>query len=196
MVQRDFCGQQLARVSGSGAGSQTWSFTCTVPASVIDGSYEIRAWAVDIYGNYTNMNSGGSDSTVGAFSIVGGVSDRSGPSIDVVTPSSLADSFTVGDTLTITVTGADVSGIQTMGFSFSDVTGGGMVQRDFCGQQLARVSGSGAGSQTWSYTCTVPDGVIAGDYEVRAWAVDIYGNYTNMNSGGSDSTVGAFTIRQ
>lgn len=147
-------------------------------------------------GSHTLYADGTSSSGTPVTRSIGVSLDRTGPSIDLVTPSTLADTFTVGDTLTITVSGADSSGIRTMGFSFSDVTGGGMVQRDFCGQQLARVSGSGAGSQTWSYTCTVPDAVIAGDYEVRAWAVDIYGNYTNINSGVSDSTVGAFTIRQ
>ena len=196
LVQRDFCGQTLTRVSGSGAGSQTWSHTCTVPDGVIVGDYEIRVWAVDIYGNYTNMNSGGTDNTVGSFSITGGVSDRTGPSIDSVSPSSLASSFTVGDSLVISASGTDLSGIATMGFMFMDVTGGGLVQRDFCGQTLTRVSGSGAGSQTWSHTCTVPDGVIVGDYEIRVWAVDIYGNYTNMNSGGTDNTVGSFSITQ
>jgi uncharacterized protein YdeI (BOF family) len=195
-VQRDFCGQQLTRSSGSGTGTQTWTYVCTVPSTVINGDYQINAWAVDIYGNYTNMNSGSSDPTVGAFSITGGISDRTGPSIDVVTPSSVFNSYTVGDTLLVSVTGNDISGIQTMGFWFADVTGGGMVQRDFCGQQLARASGSGSGTQTWTYSCTVPDRVIVGDYEIRAWAMDIYGNYTNMNSGNTDPTVGAFSIRQ
>jgi hypothetical protein len=152
----------------------------------------IYPWALDVVGNYTNMNTGGSDDTRGNMTIVGGVSDRTGPSIDSVTPTS--GSFTVGDTLTITVVGTDSSGITQMGFGFFDITDGGYVQRDFCGQSLTLTSGSGAGTQTWSKVCVVPDGVISGEYMIYPWALDVVGNYTNMNTGGSDDTRGGFRI--
>ena len=81
-----------------------------------------------------------------------------------------------------------------MGFVLYDITGGGFVQRDFCGQSLTLTSGSGAGTQTWSKACVVPDGVISGDYKIEAFAVDIFDNYTNVNSGDTDDTHGGFRI--
>jgi hypothetical protein len=191
-VQRDFCGTPyfLTRTSGSGAGTQTWSKTCVVPPGVISGDYEIRPVAEDIFGNY---NMAGTVMAKGNMSIVGGVSDRTAPSIDSVTPTS--GSFTVGDTLTITVVANDSSGIKNMFVRFFDVTGGGQVQRDFCGTPyfLTRTSGSGAGTQTWSKTCVVPDGVISGDYEIRPVAEDIFGNY---NMAGTVMTNGNFRITE
>jgi hypothetical protein len=191
-VQRDFCGQSLTLTSGSGAGTQTWSKNCIIPSGAISGDYKIVPWALDVVDNYTNVNSGDMDDTHGNMRIVGGVSDRTGPSIDSVTPTS--GSFTVGDTLTITVVGTDASGIKEMGFVLYDITGGGFVQRDFCGQSLTLTSGSGAGTQTWSKACVVPDGVISGDYKIEAFAVDIFDNYTNVNSGDTDDTHGGFRI--
>jgi hypothetical protein len=126
------------------------------------------------------------------MSITGGVNDRTGPSIDSVTPTS--GSYSPGDTLVITDVGTDSSGIEQMGFGFFDITDGGYVQRDFCGQALTRVSGSGPGTQTWSKSCVVPNGVISGDYKIVAWAVDVVGNYTNLNTGGTDDTHGGFQI--
>jgi tRNA threonylcarbamoyladenosine modification (KEOPS) complex Pcc1 subunit len=189
-VQRDFCGTPyfLTRTSGSGAGNQTWSKTCVVPDGVISGDYEIRPVAEDIFGNY---NMAGTVMTKGNMSIVGGVSDRTAPSIVSVSPTS--GSFTVGDTLTITVVANDSSDIRNMLVRFFDVTGGGQVQRDFCGTPyfLTRTSGSGAGNQTWSKTCVVPDGVISGDYEIRPVAEDTFGNY---NMAGTVMTKGSFRI--
>jgi hypothetical protein len=117
--------------------------------------------------------------------------DRTPPSIVSVTPTS--GSFTVGDTLTITVVANDSSDIRNIFVRFFDVTGGGQVQRDFCGTPyfLTRTSGSGAGNQTWSKTCVVPDGVISGDYEIRPVAEDIFGNY---NMAGTVMTMGSFRI--
>ena len=128
---------------------------------------------------------------MGKMSIVGGVSDRTPPSIVSVSPTS--GSFTVGDTLTITVVANDSSDIRNMFVRFFDVTGGGQVQRDFCGTPyfLTRTSGSGAGNQTWSKTCVVPDGVISGDYEIRPVAEDIFGNY---NMAGTVMAMGSFGI--
>ena len=189
-VQRDFCGTPyfLTRTSGSGAGNQTWSKTCVVPDGVISGDYEIRPVAEDIFGNETTA---GTVMTMGKMSIVGGVSDRTPPSIVSVTPTS--GSFTVGDTLTITVVANDSSDIRNIFVRFFDVTGGGQVQRDFCGTPyfLTRTSGSGAGNQTWSKTCVVPDGVISGDYEIRPVAEDIFGNETTA---GTVMTMGSFRI--
>jgi tRNA threonylcarbamoyladenosine modification (KEOPS) complex Pcc1 subunit len=189
-VQRDFCGTPyfLTRTSGSGAGNQTWSKTCVVPDGVISGDYEIRPVAEDKFGNY---NMAGTVMTKGNMSIVGGVSDRTAPSIVSVSPTS--GSFTVGDTLTITVVANDSSDIRNMLVRFFDVTGGGQVQRDFCGTPyfLTRTSGSGAGNQTWSKTCVVPDGVISGDYEIRPVAEDTFGNY---NMAGTVMTKGSFRI--
>jgi hypothetical protein len=129
-------------------------------------------------GEHTLVAEGVSQNGDALKTSVGVSYDRTAPSIDSVTPTS--GSFTVGDTLTITVIGTDSSGIRNMYVRFFDVTGGGQVQRDFCGTPyfLTRTSGSGAGTQTWSKTCVVPDGVISGDYEIRPVAEDIFGNET------------------
>jgi hypothetical protein len=144
-------------------------------------------------GEHTLVAEGVSQNGDALKTSVGVSYDRTPPSIVSVTPTS--GSFTVGDTLTITVVGNDSSGIRNMYVYLFDVTGGGSVQRDFCGAPftLTRTSGSGAGTQTWSKTCVVPDGVISGDYEIRPFAEDIFGNYTMA---GTVLTMGSFRITE
>ena len=54
-AQRDFCGQNISRTSGTDTNG-TWTRQCTVPASVIGGTYTITPFAADTLQNYTNTN--------------------------------------------------------------------------------------------------------------------------------------------
>jgi hypothetical protein len=155
-----------------------FSANVTVPMDLEEGEHTLVAEGV-------NQNGDSLKTSVGVSY------DRTAPSIVSVSPTS--GSLTVGDTLTITVVANDSSDIRNLFVRFFDVTGGGQVQRDFCGTPyfLTRTSGSGAGNQTWSKTCVVPDGVISGDYEIRPVAEDIFGNY---NMAGTVMTMGSFRI--
>jgi hypothetical protein len=198
--QRDFCGQSLVR-SGvdEGAGTETWTFECTVPDVVVGGEYRIRVFALDTLGNWTNSNGGRIQDVFGAFTIVGGSDDVSGPEIVEVLPD--GGVFGPGEVFTVSVTVRDQSGIATVGFSFDQVFRDEVgevestFQRDFCGQSLVR-SGvdEGAGTETWTFECTVPDVVVGGEYRIRVFALDTLGNWTNSNGGRIQDVFGAFTI--
>jgi hypothetical protein len=186
-VQRDFCGQETTRASGTSTNG-TWQYVCTVPALVLTGTYEITPFALDVFGNYTNTNGGTEDSTRGSVTVVGGSDDEIGPTITSVTatPSTVSP----GDTLTISIVASDPSGIESVGFYFQR----NGVQRDFCGQETTRASGTSTNG-IWQYVCTVPFETVIGVYEITPFALDVFGNYTNTNGGTEDSTRGSFTLQ-
>jgi hypothetical protein len=79
--------------------------------------------------------------------------------------------------------------VESAGFYFT-LNG---AQRDFCGQQLARTSGT-ATDGIWTHTCQVPQNVQGGVYTIVPYAVDIVGNYTNTNCCSTSPTRATFTV--
>ncbi|MCX6532602.1 MAG: Ig-like domain-containing protein [Actinobacteria bacterium] len=66
--QRDFCGQNTTRTSGT-AENGTWTYNCTVPASVIGGTYTITPYASDSLQNWTNSNCCSSSTARATFTV-------------------------------------------------------------------------------------------------------------------------------
>ena len=186
-VQRDFCGQSTQLTSGTSTNG-TWTYECTVPTLVLNGSYEITPFARDMLGSYTNTNGGTLDSTRGSVSVSGGYDDVTGPEITSVTAS--PSTVSPGQILTISIDVNDPSGINYVGFSFSRDG----VQRDFCGQSTQLTSGTSTNG-TWTYECTVPANTVIGEYVVTPYAKDNLGNYTNTNGGTLSPTRGSFTLQ-
>ena len=100
--------------------------------------------------------------------------DRDGPTVPELSAS--PTSVSPGGSFAITARVQDPSGVESAGFYFT-LNG---AQRDFCGQELARTSGT-ATDGIWTHTCQVPQNVQGGVYTIVPYAVDIVGNYTNTN---------------
>ena len=66
--QRDFCGQNTTRTSGT-AENGTWTYNCTVPATVIGGTYTITPYASDSLQNWTNSNCCSSSTARATFTV-------------------------------------------------------------------------------------------------------------------------------
>ena len=185
--QRDFCGQSSSRTSGTDTNG-TWTRQCTVPASVIGGTYTITPFAADTLQNYTNTNCCSSSPARATFTVGGGSSDNEGPEITSISVSQ--STVAPGDTFAITIDANDPSGIDYVGFFFS-VNGG---QRDFCGQSSSRTSGTDTNG-TWTRQCTVPASVIGGTYTITPFAADTLQNYTNTNCCSSSPARATFTVQ-
>jgi len=106
-----------------------------------------------------------------------------------------------GDVFTVSVTVRDPSGIEWVGFSFTQLIRddeGAIereIQRDFCGQRPEKSAEAGsAGTETWTYECEVPDPIVGGEYRIWAYAQDRLGNWTNINNGRAQLVFGSFTI--
>jgi hypothetical protein len=181
--QRDFCGQQTEFNEGTG----NWTATCTVPDLVLNGEYEIVPYAEDLLGNFTNTNCCSTSETRGAFTVENGSDDRDGPAITSVTVAPLTVS--PGDVFTITIAATDVTGVKSVGFYFNLE---GLGQRDFCGQQTEFNEGTG----NWTATCTVPEEVIGGTYEIVPVAEDLLGNFTNTNCCSESPMRGWFVVTE
>lgn len=63
----------------------------------------------------------------------------------------------------------------------------------WCPEFATRTSGT-AQDGTWTVTCTVPDVVNAGTYEVWPYASDTLGNWVNINGGPTIDSQATFTI--
>jgi hypothetical protein len=113
--------------------------------------------------------------------------DNDGPKITSISVSQ--NTVAPGDTFTVSINANDPSGISDVSFSFS-VNGG---QRDFCGQNTTRTSGT-AENGTWTYNCTVPNAVIGGTYTVIPFATDSLRNSTNTNCCSSSPVRATFTV--
>lgn len=182
----DFCGQFMTLVSGNG-NDGVWRLSCTVPANVRGGTYTVTPYARDRLNNWTNTNGGRLDATRATFTVTGGSNDSRGPEIVSLTVS--RTNLSPGDTFTVDARVTDSAGVSYAGVSFAVNS----IQNDFCGQSMTQVSGSSTDG-VWRLTCTVPQLVRNGNYEVTPYAQDQLNNFTNTNGGYLDSTRAAFTI--
>jgi hypothetical protein len=187
-AQQDICGQDTRLIAGSTA-SGTWGYTCTVPSTVINGTYTVVPFARDVLGNWTNSNGGDPSDVRGTFTISGGSSDQTGPAFQGLTAT--PDTLRPGDVFTVSLIASDPSGITRAGMMF--FIKGTFRQNDFCGQNLALTAGTPEAG-TWTANCTVPSDVIDGEYTIEPFAQDSLGNWTNSNGGTTDPTRGNFTI--
>ena len=171
--QNDFCGQQMQRVTGT-AQDGIWKLSCTVPADVLNGTYEVLPYARDVMNNWTNMNGQNPIDLRAHFDLDGGSDDADGP--EILTLTTNQQSYTPGDQIVVTMHATDATGIDDAAVSFS-IDG---KQNDFCGQQMQRVTGT-AQDGIWKLSCTVPADVLNGTYEVLPYARDVMNNWTNTN---------------
>ena len=185
-AQRDICGQTTELTSGDEFVG-VWSYECTIPDLVQNGTYTVVPLGEDTVGNYTNTNCCTSDDTRGSFTVSGGSDDSDGPGFTSVTVSE--SSVGPGDTFTISIAASDASGVSSVGFYFML----GDAQRDFCGQSTTLASGDEF-EGVWTHDCVVPDEVQGGTYSVVPYAMDVFGNYTNTNCCTLDATRGSFTV--
>jgi hypothetical protein len=150
---------------GSADVDSSGNFTAdvTIPEDIDDGEHTIVASGTDPTG---------AERTISRTVSV----DRAGPAISSVTVSS--SPVSPGEQFTISIAVTDVAGVAQVGFYFQLDNEGG--QRDFCGQQTELTSGT-ATNGVWTYTCTVPDLVINGTYEIVPFALDVLDNATNVN---------------
>jgi hypothetical protein len=187
-AQQDICGQDTRLIAGS-VSSGTWGYTCTVPSSVINGTYTVVPFARDVLGNWTNSNGGDPSDVRGTFTITGGSSDQTGPVFQGLTAT--PDTVRPGDVFTVSLIASDPSGIARAGMIF--LIKGTFRQNDFCGQNLTLTAGTPEAG-TWTANCTVPSDVIDGEYTIEPFAQDTLGNWTNSNGGTTDPTRGNFII--
>ena len=171
--QIDFCRGSMSVTSGSSRDG-VWSATCTVPAVVRNGTYDVKIYAADNANNYTNVNCCTTSDVSDSFVVSNGTDDAAGPAITALSVS--PSSGSPGDSVRITAAFSDASGIKRVGFT-SSING---AQRDICGQSLRMDSGT-ATQSTWSWNCQIPVSAQPGRYEFLAYATDIVGNNTNVN---------------
>ena len=95
-----------------------------------------------------------------------------------------------GDTVVISMEVSDDTGVGGAYFSLSHSTEG---QRNYCTSSLSLASGS-VTDGVWSSSCTLPDVVLNGTYEVYPYAEDVLGAWTNMNGQNLIPLRGSFTL--
>lgn len=171
------------RVSGSGTDS-TYSFSLTVPADLVEGTYFVKAQGIDLAGRYTHLEQ------VGSFVI-------STPDLQlpVLIPNSgqfNGSTFAPGSTLNATFRITDDVGCcnwTALGLYTSsgrNVNSGNVLWRLSNG--FTRVSGS-AMDGVYSYSVTVPSNLTNGTYYVKSQATDLFGRYTHLEQ------IGSITVR-
>ena len=67
-AQRDICGQTTSLASGD-ASDGVWTYTCTIPGSVQNGTYTVVPYGEDVVGNFTNTNCCSSSPTRATFTV-------------------------------------------------------------------------------------------------------------------------------
>ena len=95
-----------------------------------------------------------------------------------------------GDTVVLSMEVSDDTGVKGAYFSLTHSTEG---QRNYCTSSMSLASGS-VTDGVWSSSCTLPDVVLNGTYEVYPYAEDVLGAWTNMNGQNLIPLRGSLTI--
>ena len=169
---------------GDVAEGEKWRITCTLPDTVLNGTYEIRATVSDVHWN-TNLDSFESP-IYGTLTISGGSDDRSAPSIVSVTPNTIT--AVPNQTITWEMIFSDAADIRQAEFFIADkynpdnwTTRLWCLDADEENQFMMSKVGDVAEGEKWRITCTLPDTVLNGTYEIRATVSDVHWN-TNLDS--------------
>lgn len=182
-----WCGGQALRTSGT-TQSGTWERTCTVPAVVNGGTYQINTAVADARNNITVIgDTVEPTATSGHFTVVGANNDHDAPAVQsvVVTPSTVA----AGGTVTISAHITDATGVKGVAFQprRNASTPG------FCIVNAVLVSGT-ATDGVWEKSCTIPAGTVAGAYTVNTAVSDLVDNLGYVGDGTPAPKNGAFSV--
>jgi len=158
-------------VSGT-AQSGTYSATCTVPATAVNGSYTAFIYASDLLGSLAAE-------IQMPFTISNGIADSSAPTYSNV---QLPTSAAIGEEFVVTFDAADESGIRAIVvwpaynvYSFSNLATGQLIV-DYLDYGATLVSGdanSGTYQQRFRFS---PTNSLVGEYTLWFTLIDIYGN--------------------
>ena len=144
----------------------TYTQTCSIPAAVSNGEYQVWIHASDVVGNTRNA----ADST---FTVTGGSSDVAAPVVASVTHE---PAVTAGNTITLTWRLTDASGVT---FTTASIKTSNGVWLSGCGGPGVSLSSGTATDGTYTQTCTIPDTSPDGTYSVWVEAADVAGNTRN-----------------
>lgn len=167
--------------------SGTWTITCTTPAVLNSGEYQVNTAALDARFNSQVTGDGPPSATSGHFTVTGDLNDSTGPTVTSVTsaPSTVAR----GGNLTITASVSDTTGVASVGFVVR--TGGTAPGWCVAGAEL--ISGTSQ-EGIWQMTCPVPDTAEVGDYIVNTAAADVLNNLTGIGDDAATEILGAFSV--
>ncbi|HTO00655.1 MAG TPA: hypothetical protein VL068_08270 [Microthrixaceae bacterium] len=182
----NFCSGNAVLATGT-AQSGTWAIQCTTPAVVNAGEYQVNTAVVDAKFNSKVTTDGPSNATSGHFTVTGGVSDTSGPTVTSVT--SAPNVVARGGNLTITAAVADESGVSNVGF---------VVRRagsapGWCAANATLISGT-AQDGIWQLTCPVPANAGVGNYIVNTATADVLNNLFALVDSAGAGLNGAFSV--
>lgn len=181
-----WCGGPAVLTSGT-AQTGVWERTCTAPAVVNAGTYQVNTLALDARNNNTVIGDGPPNATSGHFTVSGATSDHDAPVVQSVTVT--PGTATGGSTLTISAHVVDPSGVKAVGF----VARRAGFTPGFCITGALLVSGTPQDG-VWSRTCTVPVGTLATSYWINTTSSDLLDNIGVLNDPPTGPTSGSFTI--
>lgn len=174
-----FCSGDATLVTGS-ATFGTWRLSCTAPAALNAGVYEVGVLAVDARLN----NAVGSAS----FTVAGNLNDNEAPVVQSVTTSPSV--VPRGSQITISAHVTDATGALAVGFAVrhnkTDTMG-------WCFEGAVLKSGS-ATDGIWEVTCTVDGDTTPGQYRINTAVSDLLGNIGGVTDDGADAVSGPFTV--
>ena len=182
-----WCGGAALRTSGS-TQIGTWERTCTVPAVVNGGTYQINSAVADARNNITVIGDSATPTpTSGHFTVTGATNDHDAPAVQSVTVS--PSSVLAGAAITISAHITDATGVKAVAFQprRNGATPG------FCIVNAVLVSGT-ATDGVWEKTCTVPAGTVVGSYTVNTAVSDLVDNLGYVGDGTPAPKNGAFSI--
>ena len=182
-----FCATTATLVSGTAQAGQ-WDLTCTAPAVVNSGSYQVNTVAADLANNAIVVGDGPVNATSGHFSITGSTSDAVAPVVVSVTPA--PSTIVRGSSFTISARVTDDTGVGAVLFQVrrNNSTPG------WCVAQAALTSGT-AIDGVWTYQCTVPVGAAAGNYTISTATNDVLNNLAYLGDVATPTaTSGNFTV--
>jgi hypothetical protein len=182
-----FCSTTATLVSGTAQAGQ-WDLTCTAPAVVNSGSYQVNTAAADLANNAIVIGDGPVSGTSGHFSITGSTSDAVAPVVVSVTPA--PTTIVRGSSFTISARVTDDTAVGAVLFQVrrNNSTPG------WCVAQAALTSGTSIDG-IWTYQCTVPVGAAAGNYTISTLTNDVLNNVAYLGDVASPTaTSGNFTV--
>jgi hypothetical protein len=183
------CTSHGALISGTAA-SGVWRATCTLGAVMLNGAYTATLTGLDAVGNVVTTDT---DSSVPKPSLLlsGGSANGSeaAPTVVSVTPS--ATTLTPGDPLTIDTHVTSPVGVYAV--QFSALVSGSTGVAPICTGNAALISGTAADG-VWEQTCSIPNPVLGGQYDVVPAVEDIFGVWVNKDGSATSPTHGTITV--
>lgn len=184
-----FCSGEAHLVGGT-AQNGTWEMSCTVPANVNAGEYQVGTLAIDGRLNATATSEFSPPEVAISFTVDGDFSDEDAPVIDsVVTTPAVASR---GGSVTISAHVTDASGVAAVSFvtRFNK-----FANAQWCAGAATLVDGTTTDG-TWELTCNVPAGAAIGSYTVNTVATDVlpFPNIAMIDDMGAPEVTGPFEV--